>query len=84
MKRLDGLRSRTQDPVIAILQACYEVMPDASNAEKARWCIAAQRQFRRDGRLPKAHLIGQPEPDPIMERLCADTRGVKINTVDTA
>ena len=75
-KRLDGLRNRTQDPVIAILQACYEVMPDASASDKAQWCMAAQRQFKRDGKLPKAHQIGQPVPyhdDPVMARLCADT-----------
>lgn len=72
---------RTSDPVMAILIRCYDVMPTASNREKAQWCLARQRELQRDGKV--ASLIGHTPaplgytdepPDPVIERLCGEDK----------
>ena len=68
---------KTSDPVMAILVACHALMPDASNREKAQWCVQKQRELQRDGRIATAagEIVPFPtlaESDPVIARLCAE------------
>ncbi len=69
--------AQVHDPIVAILQRCHQVMPDASPAYKARWCMARQRELQRNGKVATA--FGEIVPpfdavadDPVIARLCEE------------